>query len=116
MHLLRLTFLACLLAAVAVSAARAERRIALVIGNSAYKTVAPLANPKNDAELMAEALRDVGFEVVTAIDADRRTMAARCASSARRCARRATTRWGCSTSRVTGSRRVASTIWCPSMR
>ncbi|MEN3333740.1 MAG: hypothetical protein V7641_3105 [Blastocatellia bacterium] len=40
-----------------------ELRIALVIGNSAYND-APLRNPVNDARDMAQALRDVGFEVI----------------------------------------------------
>jgi uncharacterized caspase-like protein len=40
----------------------AERRLALVIGNGAY-TVGPLANPVNDAALMADTLRGAGFEV-----------------------------------------------------
>jgi uncharacterized caspase-like protein len=41
----------------------AERRVALVIGNSAYKT-SPLKNPQNDARDMAAALRKLGFEVI----------------------------------------------------
>lgn len=40
----------------------AERRVALVIGNSAYKQ-APLINPGNDARAVARALRDSGFTV-----------------------------------------------------
>ena len=54
--------------------ASAEKRVALVVGNSAYTNISPLSNPRNDAELIAQTLREVGFEVVTAIDADRRTM------------------------------------------
>lgn len=46
----------------AVTPASAESRFALVIGNSNY-TVGPLANPVNDADLMAEALKSVGFDV-----------------------------------------------------
>ncbi len=46
--------------------ARAETRVALVIGNSDYALVPALANPANDAALMAETLRAVGFEVVEA--------------------------------------------------
>ncbi|MDT7780868.1 MAG: hypothetical protein QOC99_3380 [Acidobacteriota bacterium] len=38
---------------------REERRIALVIGNSAY-TIGPLKNPVNDARAMTQALREVG--------------------------------------------------------
>ena len=44
----------------AVTSPAAEPRVALVIGNSAYKD-APLANPANDAWLMAETLRGLGF-------------------------------------------------------
>ena len=40
------------------------RRIALVIGNSSYKNVPALANPRNDATSVAEALRRTGFAVV----------------------------------------------------
>lgn len=39
-----------------------ERRIALVIGNAAYKS-SPLKNPVNDARAMAKALRSTGFGV-----------------------------------------------------
>ena len=45
--------------------ARAERRIALVIGNSAYETVGTLANPVRDAKAVALALRLAGFTEVT---------------------------------------------------
>ena len=41
------------------------RRIALVIGNGAYRNVQPLDNPPRDAKLIAAALRDVGFQAVT---------------------------------------------------
>jgi len=54
--------------------AQAEERVALVIGNSSYKNIPALANPNRDAALMESTLRQVGFDVVTAIDADRRTM------------------------------------------
>ena len=43
---------------------RADKRIALVIGNSNYQSVSPLANPRNDAALIAETLRKVGFTLV----------------------------------------------------
>jgi hypothetical protein len=42
----------------------AEKRVALVIGNSAYQNVSRLANPANDSEAMAETLRKAGFDVV----------------------------------------------------
>lgn len=54
----------------------AEQRVALVIGNAAYTTVPALTNSANDAALMAATLGDLGFDVVTAPDADRDEMAA----------------------------------------
>ncbi|WP_246669335.1 MULTISPECIES: caspase family protein [unclassified Bradyrhizobium] len=44
--------------------ALAEKRVALVIGNSAYQNVAPLPNPANDGAKMAATLKDAGFDVV----------------------------------------------------
>ena len=51
--------------------ASADRRTALVIGNSAYKTINPLPNPVNDATDMKAALEKLGFEVILKINADR---------------------------------------------
>ncbi len=51
-------------------AAAAERRVALVVGNSSYPG-APLANPKNDANDVADTLTHLGFEVIRHIDAGR---------------------------------------------
>src|SRR5258708_11568145 len=42
----------------------AEKRVALVMGNSAYQSVNPLANPKNDSEAMSAVLKNAGFDVV----------------------------------------------------
>src|SRR5882757_215133 len=42
----------------------AEKRVALVLGNSAYRNTAPLANPVNDAAVMAATLKNAGFDVV----------------------------------------------------
>ena len=47
----------------------AERRVALVIGESAYKG-APLENPTVDADLISDALKKIGFEVRTVKNAD----------------------------------------------
>ena len=44
--------------------ALAEKRVALVLGNSAYQNVAPLANPANDSARIASTLKDAGFDVV----------------------------------------------------
>jgi uncharacterized caspase-like protein len=42
-----------------------QNRIALLIGNRNYRYAAALANPINDAQLLAKVLRDVGFKSVT---------------------------------------------------
>jgi hypothetical protein len=44
-----------------------ERRIAVVIGNGSYPQI-PLPNPVNDARLISERLRELGFEVRTYLD------------------------------------------------
>lgn len=44
----------------------AEKRVALVVGNSNYKNVGPLTNPRRDAEAVAATLRGIGFQVVMA--------------------------------------------------
>src|SRR5450631_1766160 len=44
--------------------ALAAKRVALVMGNSNYQNVNPLANPANDAEMMSATLRNAGFDVV----------------------------------------------------
>jgi hypothetical protein len=46
--------------------ALAERRVALVIGNSAYQNAPPLPNPSKDAKAVADSLKKAGFEVVAA--------------------------------------------------
>jgi hypothetical protein len=43
----------------------AVRRVALVIGNGAYRNVHPLDNPQHDARQIAGVLRDIGFQTVT---------------------------------------------------
>jgi hypothetical protein len=48
----------------------AAERVALVIGNGAYKHASVLDNPPKDVKLVSSALKDVGFEVTTLIDAD----------------------------------------------
>src|SRR5712664_4786601 len=56
------------------NAALAENRVALVIGESAYRMVTPLPNPANDAQAMSQLLRDAGFEVTTAADLSQKDM------------------------------------------
>ncbi len=53
---------------VASHAAHAEKRLALVIGESAYRSVVALPNPANDARKMSEMLGNAGFEVTAASD------------------------------------------------
>lgn len=66
-----LCFISAWLAVAALpQAAQAEKRVALVIGNSAYRHAAPLANPANDAADIAQKLRELGFEVVLGLDLD----------------------------------------------
>jgi hypothetical protein len=48
--------------------ARAESRLALVIGQSDYRSVPALVNPVNDARAIGQALTDDGFEVMSAAD------------------------------------------------
>lgn len=45
-------------------AAQAEKRVALVIGNSTYENASVLANPANDARAMADKLGRIGFDVM----------------------------------------------------
>lgn len=62
-----------LVALVLPARAQADARLALVIGNGAYKQ-APLANPVADARLMDQVLREAGFEVMRAENATLREM------------------------------------------
>lgn len=62
-----------LIVAAAQQPAKSETRIALVVGNADYGGER-LRNPLNDARLMADTLRTLGFAVVEQTDADRRQM------------------------------------------
>jgi hypothetical protein len=55
----RLIFATLLMSAMC-SAASAEKRVALVIGNSAYRALPALPNPDADAKLMADTLLSLG--------------------------------------------------------
>jgi len=52
----------------ASGAALAENRVALVIGNSSYRSVTTLRNPANDASAVAGVLTNAGFEVMSVND------------------------------------------------
>jgi len=63
-----------LLAGAGVTAAHAENRLALVIGESAYRAVPSLPNPANDARAMTALLTEAGFTVTTASDLSQREL------------------------------------------
>ncbi len=71
--MLRLPLMLAVLVAIAFapSAGAQEKRVALVIGNSAYSHAPTLANPANDATDMADALTALGFVVVKGLDLDK---------------------------------------------
>ncbi|MEE9380089.1 MAG: caspase family protein, partial [Hyphomonadaceae bacterium] len=49
----------------------AEKRVALVMGNSQYQATGwQLANPENDARLVADTLKDIGYDVTLVLNAD----------------------------------------------
>jgi formylglycine-generating enzyme required for sulfatase activity len=50
-----------------------EKRVALIIGNAAYKSM-PLQNTLNDARAMENALRDCDFQIIRELDASRTSM------------------------------------------
>jgi Caspase domain/TPR repeat/Tetratricopeptide repeat len=54
--------------------AAAGLRLALVIGNGAYVNATALANPPNDAAVVAKTLREIGFEVIEGTNLDRAGM------------------------------------------
>jgi uncharacterized caspase-like protein len=53
---------------------RADKRVALVIGNDAYRNMPQLINAKNDAADVGTSLRILGFETIVATDLDRTGM------------------------------------------
>jgi Caspase domain len=55
-------------------AAFAENRVALVIGQSNYRSVIALPNPANDARAMSRLLGDAGFDVTSAADLSQNEM------------------------------------------
>ena len=67
-------FLVCFVA-IAVFAiplsAQAQKRVALIIGNSAYEHTPKLTNPRNDATDVAAALKALEFEIIGGFDLDK---------------------------------------------
>jgi uncharacterized caspase-like protein len=72
MSYLRLALAFVLLPLVFSLPAAAEKRVALVVGNSNYAQVGTLANPANDANDISTALKSAGFEVILGLDVDKR--------------------------------------------
>lgn len=63
---LRLLISVWIILIAALTPALAEKRVALVIGNSDYQNVTPLTNPSNDAAAIAAILTKANFDVVDA--------------------------------------------------
>jgi uncharacterized caspase-like protein len=62
---------ALLVGALLPSAALAQKRVALVIGNSAYQNTSALPNPRSDATDMGALLKKLGFQVIEGFDLDK---------------------------------------------
>jgi uncharacterized caspase-like protein len=62
---------------VSANVAKADKRVAFVVGNGAYKNVAQLPNPPVDAKAMAKVLRNIGFDVVEGTNLSRDKMTER---------------------------------------
>ena len=62
---------------VSANVAKADKRVAFVVGNGAYTNVAPLPNPAIDAKAIAKLLRNVGFDVVEGANLTRDKMTER---------------------------------------
>jgi len=70
LHIRGATVLVALL--LMLAPAKAENRVALVVGNTHYEHSAPLSNPVNDANDIAAVLKRLGFEVLLGLDLDKR--------------------------------------------
>jgi uncharacterized caspase-like protein len=78
-----LAFFAALFLSIIIAPALADKRVALVIGNGAYREVPRLLNPRNDAEDVAAALQRNGFETIVGLDLDKAGMEEKTISFAR---------------------------------
>ena len=74
MRYLAVFFSLIFMASATIAPAKADKRVAFVVGNGAYKNVAQLPNPPIDAKAMAAVLRNVGFDVVEGTNLTRDTM------------------------------------------
>jgi hypothetical protein len=66
--------LAVAIMASSATPAFADKRVALVIGNGAYKNAVHLPNPRNDAQDVAASLTRIGFETIVGLDLDKAGM------------------------------------------
>jgi formylglycine-generating enzyme required for sulfatase activity/uncharacterized caspase-like protein len=66
----RIIAVAWLMLLCAVAPGLAEKRVALVVGNAAYRHADTLANPVNDARGVRDALKQLGFDVTYGEDLD----------------------------------------------
>lgn len=66
--------IAILLTLLVASPAEAQQRVALIMGNGAYRDVTALRNPPRDAQAIGTALRRLGFSVEVMLDAQRPQM------------------------------------------
>mgnify|MGYP003707168923 CR=1 FL=1 len=69
-----ITALALLTLALGTAPARAEKRVALVVGNSGYRHVSRLINPGNDAADVRAKLEGLGYQLFGGVDLDRAAM------------------------------------------
>jgi uncharacterized caspase-like protein len=72
-----LAILVLTVSALFAEAAHAGSRVALILGNGDYKTVAPRANAVGDAHAIAALLKSVGFDVIEASDVTREQLSER---------------------------------------
>ena len=63
-NLLTTTLFVSVLVALSVRQSLADKRVALIIGNSSYQNVEQLPNPAKDAAAMAQLFKDAGFNSV----------------------------------------------------
>lgn len=81
---IRIVFILCVsIILVITTQAMAAKRVALVVGNGAYKS-APLKNPTNDATDMAALLEKLDFEVIKVLDGTKKEMLSSLANFSRK--------------------------------
>ncbi len=74
MRLARIIAVAWLMLTCAAGTGHAEKRVALVVGNAAYRHADVLDNPVNDARGVRDALKGIGFDVIYGENLDQKGM------------------------------------------